>query len=191
MKYIALPLNLIRFWYPESIVFFAKVWKNLMLFLEEDLAAGLMWKLLFTPLFHDSSVVGRVLSFIFRLARIFVGIFAFFMTTVVLFAIGGYWLILPALAIFDMPAIVSRVLFLSGLGLFIINIIFHPHKKIWQAGKDPDIWTISEVKEEDLNFKKLLADPEVISFLLSLEIKVNNFPSFEIADKEAVAGKAF
>ena len=66
MKYLTLPINLLKFWYPGAVAFFLRTWKNLVLFLEEDLAVGLMWKLLFTPLFHDSSFVGRVLSFIFN-----------------------------------------------------------------------------------------------------------------------------
>jgi len=64
-KYLHIPIHLVEFWYPEGIAFFLRTWKNLMLFLEEDLAVTLMFKLLFVPLFHDSSFAGRILSFFF------------------------------------------------------------------------------------------------------------------------------
>ncbi|MBI2196853.1 ATP-dependent Clp protease ATP-binding subunit [Candidatus Daviesbacteria bacterium] len=191
MKYLTLPISLLKFWYPDSFAFFIRTWKNLMLFLEEDLAVGLMWKLLFTPLFHDCSFVGRVLSLIFRLSRILLGLFAFGIVTGVLLLIGGYWLILPVLAFTDTPHILSRVLFFSGLGLFFLDIVFSPHKKIWQIGKSAeDLWRASLVKPENLNFKKLLESREVADLLSNLEIQLNGFPDFEIADPEEVAKKA-
>ena len=163
-----------------------------MLFLEEDLAVGLMWKLLFTPLFHDSSIVGRFLSFFFRLSRILIGLFAFLFATVVLFAIAGYWLVLPALAVFDIPYALSRALFLGGMGLFFLDIVSSPHKKIWQVGKSiDDFWKTSMIKREDLSFKKLLESREVGELLSNLEVELSDFPAFEIADVKVVAGKAY
>jgi len=192
MKYLTLPISLLQFWYPESIAFFIRSWKNLMLILEEDLAVGLMWRLLLVPLFHDSSIVGRILSFFFRLSRILIGLFAFLFASVALLLIGGCWLILPVLAVFDTPQILSRVLFLSGLGLFFINIVLEPHKKVWQVGKIPgDLWKASKIKPEDLNFKKLLVSQEVAELLSNLEIQLNSFPTFEITDIEDIAKKAF
>lgn len=196
MKYLTLPISLLKFWYPESIAFFTRSWKNLMLVLEEDLAVGLMWRLLFVPLFHDSSIVGRVLSVLFRLGRILIGLFAFLLTTTALFLVAGYWLMLPILAVFDTPQILSRTLFLSGLGLFLVHIISYPHKKVWslrtdQGRQSDSVWQASRIKKEDLSFRKLLMDHEVIDLLSNLEIQFNNFPAFEITDKEAVAKEAF
>ncbi len=160
--------------------------------LEEDLAVGLMWKLLFTPLFHDSSFVGRVLSFFFRLGRISIGLFAFVLATLIVLSIAGYWLVLPVLAVFDIPQGISRVLFFSGLGLFIIDKALNPHQKIWQVGKSQgDYWRASEVNRENLNFKKLLESREVANLFSSLEIQPGGIPAFEITDPEAVAKKAF
>ncbi|MDD5147479.1 MAG: ATP-dependent Clp protease ATP-binding subunit [Candidatus Daviesbacteria bacterium] len=190
MKYLSAPIQIFKFWYPESIAFFIRTWKNLILFLEEDLAVGLMWRLLFAPLFHDTSVVGRILSFIFRVGRILIGLFAFLIATISLLAVGGYWLILPVLAVFDTPQILSRCLFLSGLGLFAINIVSHPHKKIWQV-QEKDLWQASRIKKKDLNFKKLLTDREVIDLLSNLEIQFNSLPSFEITDINTVVKKAY
>ncbi|MCL4366303.1 ATP-dependent Clp protease ATP-binding subunit [Patescibacteria group bacterium] len=191
MKYLSLPIKLLKFWYPGSINFFIQTWKNLMLFLEEDLAVTLMWKLLFTPLFHDSSFFGRILSIFFRLGRILIGLFAFFTASVMLFLLEVYWLALPLLAVFDKPQLLSRILFLSGLGLFLINKFAHPHKKVWQIGKEGNIWQASKLKREDLNFKKLLVNPEVVDFLSNLEIQANGFSAFEITDIEGTARQAF
>lgn len=191
MKYATLPTRILLFWYPQSIAFFVRTWKNMMLYLEEDLAVGLMWKLLFTPLFHDSSFVGRFLSLIFRLSRIVMGLFAFAITTVILILIGGYWLVLPALAIFDTPQLISRILFMSGLGLFLINVILGAHKKVWQIKNISQLWDCSLIKKEKVNLKNLQSSPEVINLLSNLEIQISSLPSFEISDTENLGKKAY
>lgn len=194
MKYLILPIHLIEFWYPEGVAFFLRTWKNLMLFLEEDLAVGLMWKLLFIPLFHDATMVGRILSVIFRLGRILVGLFAFLIATIILLAIGGYWLTLPVLAVFDQPQFLSRVLFLIGFGLFIIHIATHPHKKVWvlsHGKKIGDFWQASIIKKEKLNFRQLLQSQEVLDLLANLEIQPNVFANFEITNSDKVGEDAF
>lgn len=191
MKYTSLPIKILLFWYPNSLAFFARTWKNMMLYLEEDLAVGLMFKLLFTPLFHDSSFVGRLLSIGFRLSRIAAGLFAFTAFTLIILFIGGWWLALPVLAIADMPELLSRILFLSGVGLFFLNLVFNPHKKIWQLKKSDSLWDASLIKKEKLNFKSLLAHPEVIDFLTNLEIERSGFPVYEIPDTEGWGRRAY
>jgi len=161
-----------------------------MLFLEEDLAVGLMWKLIFTPLFHDSSFVGKILSLMFRISRILIGLFAFAIFTVIILFIGGYWLTLPILALFNQPEIISRILFLSGIGLFVIHVTTHPHKKVWQI-KDDDFWPSSLIKKDKLNFKSLLVSSEVVNLLSNLEIQLSHFPNWEIVSIEGVGKKAF
>lgn len=190
MKYVTLPVHLIEFWYPEGLTFFIRTWKNFMLFLEEDLAVTLMWKLLFTPLFHDSSFVGRGLSFLFRLNRILIGLFAFAIISLALLALALYWFSLPIFAFLDKPELISRVLFLFGLGLFFIHIVTHPHKKVWQVNKD-NFWLASKVKRRQLIFKQLLANFEVVDLLSNLEIQLNHFPPFEIKNVSEVGQKAF
>ncbi|MBI4035817.1 ATP-dependent Clp protease ATP-binding subunit [Candidatus Daviesbacteria bacterium] len=192
MKYLALPISLFKFWYPDSVAFFVRTWKNLMLFLEEDLAVMLMFRLLFTPLFHDCTIVGRILSFLFRFVRIVMGLFSFAAATVILFLIGGYWLILPAAAIFDTPHLISIAIFLSGLGLFLINIFVNPHKKLWQIGKrDQDFWKASLLERKDLMFNKLLETYQVKDLLANLEIEQSFLPAFEITGEQSVSKKAY
>lgn len=188
MKYLTLPIALVEFWYPEGIAFFLRTWKNLMLFLEEDLAVFLMWRLIFVPLFHDSSVVGRVLSFLFRLFRILIGFFAFALTSFGLLLTAVYWFGLPLFAALDFPHVVSTALFLSGLGLFVINIFTHPHKRVWSTD---DLWLSSTVKKEDINLTYLLKNHQVINLLANLELQIDYLPSFEIKDVDEVGQKAF
>ena len=70
-----------------------------MLFLEEELAVGLMFRLLFIPLFHDSSFVGRIVSFFFRIFRIFIGLFAIVFATTLIVILALIWLMLPLIAL--------------------------------------------------------------------------------------------
>jgi len=196
MKYLLLPTHLIKFWYIESFDVFFRTWKNLILFLEEDLAVGLMWKLIFTPLFHDSSYIGRGLSIAFRMGRILIGLFAFAIATALMIIISIYWLLLPMLAVADILQLLSRALFLSGIGLFIIHVSTHPHKKIWSIRQPQDkqgenLWSASTIKKEDLTFKKLLLDPEVVNLLSNLELEVSHLPDLQIADADKLAEIAF
>ncbi|MDO8573927.1 MAG: ATP-dependent Clp protease ATP-binding subunit [Candidatus Daviesbacteria bacterium] len=191
MKFASLPIRIFQFWFPDSIAFFAGTWKNLMLYLEEDLAVGLMWKLLFTPLFHDASIVGRVLSFLFRITRIVIGLFAFAITTAIVLLVGGYFLVLPFLAVFDQPEFISRIVFLGCLGIFLINNFSRPYKKIWQIKENNSFWDASMIKKNDLAFANLLKSSDVVNLLSNLEIQLNSLPVFEITDKENLIREVF
>lgn len=181
MKYLLLPLHIINFWYLESVETFIRTWRNLILLLEEDLAVGLMWKLLFTPLFQDSTIVGRVLSFIFRFFRILIGLFAFTLASVLMFCLAIFWLLLPLLAILGMFGLFSKAILVLGIGLFVVHTILHPHKKVWQASKD-NLWEASLIKRKDLNFKSLLLANEVRDLLDYLEIKQEQLPQIVFLD---------
>ncbi|MDO8638953.1 MAG: ATP-dependent Clp protease ATP-binding subunit [Candidatus Daviesbacteria bacterium] len=217
MKYLSLPIKLIKFWYPESLVFFLRTLRNTIFYLEEDLAVGLMFKLLFVPLFHDSSIVGKILSFCFRLFRIMIGIFAFLITSLFIFFISVYWFLLPVLiivfivnGIFPELNLFNQLIFIAGIILFIFHIFSHPEKKLWLAsrsgqvpstgstsslqassGQGKDIWKCSLISEKDLTFGKLLIKDEVKELLLYLEKTPEDFlnlnPQF---DKNLVLQKA-
>lgn len=191
MKYLTLPLHLIKFWYPEALEVFIRSWKNTLAFLEEDLAVGLMWKLLFTPLFHDATIVGRVLSFLFRIIRIFMGLLAYGLASVVILVLAVYWFALPILTILDKPPIISAIILFGGIGLFLIHIFTHPHKKVWQIKEGEDFWEASEIKKAQLDFKKVLSHPAVSIFLSHLELEIKYLPDIEISDWEEIGKRAF
>ncbi|MDP3974184.1 MAG: AAA family ATPase [Candidatus Daviesbacteria bacterium] len=191
MKYLYLPIHLVRFWYIEGLDTFIRTWRNLILLLEEDLTVGLMWRLIFTPLFHDSSIVGRILSFLFRFTRIIIGLFAYLLATVLILAISIYWFLLPILAIINIPFIVSAVLFLAGVGLFILHVSLHPHKKVWQIKSREEFWQCAEIKKKDLNFNKLLKSSQINYFLTFLEIKPEMISNSDIEDWQGVGYLAY
>lgn len=177
MKYLLLPVHLIKFWYPESIETFIRAWRNLILLLEEDLAVGLMWKLIFTPLFQDSTVVGRVLSFIFRFFRILIGLFALTLASVLMFCLAVLWLLLPLLAILGIFGLLSKTVLVLGIGLFVMHVFLHPHKKVWQVSMD-NLWEASLVNKKNLSIKNLMQTFEVRDLLDYLEIKQEQLPQF-------------
>lgn len=191
MKYITLPVHLIQFWYVEGLFFFFRSWKHLMLYLEEDLAVNLMMRLLFVPLFHDSTFVGRMLSFIFRLSRIFMGLFAFAMGSVITVAMALYWFAIPFLAPLDKPYLISQILLFAGTGLFLLHISTHPHKKVRQVKEEDDLWLCSKIEKNSISFKKLLGNLRVQDLLANLEIELDHIPSWEIKDMEKVSKRAF
>lgn len=177
MRYLSLPVHLLKFWYLESLIVFLRVWKNTLLYLEEDLAVELMWKLLFVPLFHDSTIIGRALSFGFRSFRILLGLGAFFLATVILASLALSFYLLPLL-VFTLTGtakLVSLGVIFSGIVFFLNHLLANPEKKLWQIKKLEDLWQASVVKRGNLQFTQLLRTDEVGSLLLYLEQDRENF----------------
>jgi ATP-dependent Clp protease ATP-binding subunit ClpC len=194
MKYISLPIHLFRFWYFESFGFFVRSFKNLILYLEEDLAVGLMWKLLFVPLYHDSSIVGRILSLIFRLIRIFIGLVAFALISAVVLIAAIYWYALPILLFFNFFAgfrLITLLIIFFGVGLFVVHKFTHPHKKVWQVHDSKLIWSSSKLKKQQVNISFLLKHFEVINLIKSLELDPSVFVHLSIPNPEGLASIAF
>lgn len=182
MKYLSLPIHLIKFWYPEALVVFVRTWRNLILYLEEDLAVGLMLRLLFVPLFHDTSIVGRALSFLFRSCRILIGLFAFLAATLLVAILAVYWFLLPGLIFFATGtyALILKGLLFSGVVLFINHIVSHPHKKVWQVKKADDVWQCSFVRKKDVDLGKLLKNERVVNLLAYLELSPAQLERFVV-----------
>ncbi|MBI4039771.1 AAA family ATPase [Candidatus Daviesbacteria bacterium] len=176
MKLLTLPYKLFIFWYPDALAVFIRSWRNSVLYLEEDLAVELMAKLLFTPLFHDSTIAGRLLSFVFRLSRILIGLFALALATIAIFALAIFWFLTPFLAILGLLQIIhvafiwlSALIFFSGIVLFTHHIFSHPRLKIWQIKDAQNIWAATFVKKGEINLTNLLKNEAVINFLTYLE----------------------
>lgn len=118
------------------------------------------------------------------------GLFAFTIASSLLLIIALYWFMLPLLAFYDQPYIVSQVLLFIGIGIFLIHVFTHPHLKVWQIKKNSDLWDASTVLKKDLTFSFLLKNQRIIDFLASLEIQLDHTPNWEITDKESVAVRA-
>lgn len=193
------PANLIYFWYFEGLLFFIRVFKNTLLFLEEDLAVGLMLKLLFVPLFHDSSVVGRLLSVIFRLTRVIFGLVSFTVVGMLILAIALFWFILPVLLIFSLLKIVFPAefvwlllgLFLCGVMLYINQLINNPLIPLWKVKEPKRIWKATKLKSSQISFENLLKDDEVLGFIKSLEKISADFPKPQFNQDSEFEKKVF
>lgn len=172
-----LPIKLLRFWYLDGLTFFLRTLRHSVLFLEEDLTVELMWKLLFVPLFHDSTFVGRVLSFSFRLLRITLGLFAMLVVALILIVLALYWFTLPGL-VFILSGnlqLFSLAVIFSGLVLFIHHLLSYPSKKLWQVKKRDNLWQASFIPKSEVNLQKLLQQEKVTELLSYLETSTASF----------------
>jgi ATP-dependent Clp protease ATP-binding subunit ClpC len=204
-----LPVHLIYFWYVDGIQTLIRTWRNILFLIEEDMAVSLMWRLLFTPLFHDASFVGRILSLIFRLVRIFSGIITMLFATAVMGLLTVVWLVIPGLFVItllpsqfpilgqvasDYIQFVSYVAIggvIFGLSLFLQHIFHHPIKKIWQITSAKDLYQASNVKKSQIGFKDLIQTTQVQKLLASVELDPSQLPTASAVDSSKLAQTAF
>src|SRR3989344_6587863 len=108
-------------WYWHSLNWWKRFFKNLLIFLNQQLALTLMAGMVLIPLWHDTSLLGRVLSFIFRAIKIVVGLTVM---TVTILAMGFWllvWLLIPPaiIAILKWPgAIILALIWLTDIYRF-------------------------------------------------------------------------
>ncbi len=152
-----------------------------MAFLEEDLAVGLMLKLIFTPLFHDRTLAGRFLSFIFRVTRIVWGLFAYLAATIVIFGLTFVWFAHP-LIIMGWPEYwyVSLGILLFSIALFIDRVVVYPKRPLRHAQNLSQIWETTKLHKSDITWAKLTPMFEVKLLLESLELNPTQFGNLEI-----------
>lgn len=198
-----LPLHLILFWYPKAAVVFLRCLRNILLVLEEDLAVGLMFRLLFTPLFHDSSFVGRILSFAFRLGRVFIGIFGFLVATVFVFILSLIWFFSPFVILFsalnliphfpleDYFIIINITVAILGLSIFIYKEMHRNIKPVWKVNSVKDIWNTTKLTPRETTWDKLLDTFELKLFLESLELTPGNFLGQQVEINDKLVERAF
>lgn len=201
-------IHFLKFWYPESLKTFIRVFLNTLAVLEEDLAVFLMARLLFVPLFHDSTGIGRVLSFLFRLVRLSLG-FASFVTVILAFLMVFFvWFIIPIFTLILLGAVIFKLtlpdnlrilmfnlnnlvelspyLFLFGLAIFIYHLINKPLKKVSQIKSPEQVWQATKLNPKwDLKWAKLSSSHEVESLRRSLEIEHLEFndPGVQISSE--------
>jgi len=110
-KLIHFPL----WWLKHSPQQFLRLTKNLTIFLDNKLAVSLMARLMFTPLFHDISILGRILSFIFRSIRVIIGSIIVIVSIFALVFWFLVWFISPFLLIIYFPQFGWLILLLLWL----------------------------------------------------------------------------
>ena len=198
-----LSIHLLLFWYPKSAVVFLRSLKNTILVLEEDLAVGLMMRLIFTPLFHDASITGRILSFLFRTSRIFIGIFGFLCAAIFILLISFIWFSAPIVlvleALFLIPQfpfkeyyIILNIGFITlGIAIFIFKELHRGIKNLWQVSNARDIWKATKLNKKDVTWEKLLTSFEIKLYLNSLELDPASFAGQQIELDEKLTDRAF
>lgn len=190
---------------------FLRSLKNILLVLEEDLAVGLMIRLIFVPLFHDASIVGRILSFFFRLSRIFIGIFGFLCAAIAIFIVMLAWYFAPVaiiaaalnlLPVFplgeaassaytDIFLIANITVVLLGIAIFFYKELHQGLKPIWKISRVTDVWNSTKLSASDITWKKLMATDELQLFLANLELSPANILEEEAVFKEEYLERVF
>lgn len=179
-------MRLARFLYIDSYYLFIRTWQHTLQVLEEDLAVGLMYKLLFTPLFHDKSLVGRLLSFWFRSTRIGIGLIAYFFATLILIFIALAWYLWPVFLIFSQTRFLGLSIFLFGLALFIDKVLAFPKNQLWHIKSPEDIWDATKLKKAEISWEKLTQSYPVEKLLESLEVRKEHFINFNPVYNESL-----
>ncbi|MBU1323042.1 ATP-dependent Clp protease ATP-binding subunit [Patescibacteria group bacterium] len=163
-------------WYRDSLLWWKRFFKNLLIFLDNKLAVSLMLRMLFIPLFHDVSFLGRILSFIFRVVRVIVGGLIIILTLVSMVFWFLVWLALPIILIITTGWAGAGGLLLVGF----LDVI-----KQWRQD-----YLNSEVKKivrlsgkNSENLKKLLWQDQAVKQILKLtEITEDLSVNLELSD---------
>ncbi len=95
MKIMGGIISFFSFWYVRSSKAF---WNKEILFIkgiERDIGVLINLKLVFQPIFGDYSYMGRVIGPIFRLGRVFVGLFIVLVSIIIVLVIYLIWILLP------------------------------------------------------------------------------------------------
>jgi len=91
------------FWYRATLIWWPRLLKNLTIFLDNKLAVSVNFRMYLVPMFHDTSVLGRILSLIVRTLRIIVGAFIIGVTLAAAVIWFGLWLVTAPLLLLVWP----------------------------------------------------------------------------------------
>jgi ATP-dependent Clp protease ATP-binding subunit ClpC len=141
------------FWFVDAPLFLVRLFPKILDIVEDQFAVGLHARMIFVPLFKDTSYVGRLLSFFFRVSRVLAGITAVLSSLIVLAFIFAVWLTLPFLVIIfgGWLGLVNVLLSWTGFTLFVAD---RPHHNL--TGKD-DLDTLERVATSSV--KRALSHP--------------------------------
>jgi len=186
-------MRILNFWYRQAVNFFLILWKNTMSFIEEDMSVNLMIRLMFVPLFHDSSFVGKLMSIFFRLFRVILGCLGYVLATFLILFMAVFWFLAPVgivvtLVYFKFLFWFFAFFLFAGLIIFIKDLVDNRPKKVWHIHDTNQIWQATRVKQS-VNWTSLLEEVEVATFLTELETTPNKFVNFQNALSETVLQK--
>ncbi len=185
-----LPVRFFEYFFIESSQTFFRLWRNLLSEIEEDLAVELMTRLLFVPLFHDASFVGRILSFFFRLSRILLGLFAYVLATVFVILLAAAWFLFPLLWL----TIYQKTYFfliLSIVLLLFIKRLMQPRKTISQLTNPEQLQQATMLHLNRLTWPQILNSNPVHNLLFRLEISPDELTNFHFPQSSEMRQNAF
>ena len=154
-------------WYATGLKWWQRFFKNLLVFLNSQLAVTLMATMMLTPLWQDTSLLGRILSFVFRSVRVIIGTVVMTVTVLAM----GFWLLIWLLA----PPLLMAILKWPGavfLALIWTIDIFRQWQKQMQkySGKKL-IKLVKKSSGRVADFKlKLLKLPAITDLLNRIEL---------------------
>lgn len=92
-----------RFWYLDIPAWWFRFLKRLVIVIDNQLATSLMFRFWLVPIWQDTTIIGRSLSFIFRTVRVVVGGLVIVTATIAMCFWLVVWLLLPALMLIYLP----------------------------------------------------------------------------------------
>jgi ATP-dependent Clp protease ATP-binding subunit ClpC len=130
-------LSLPSWWFVAFPLFFLKLAKKLVIYLDQTLAASLMLRTLFVPLFGDTSLFGFLFGFVFRSLRVFVGFFLIVLVSFLLLIFFGGWLLLPLFLFLEATSLLRPLTFFLVLAFWrALGLSFSR----WQAQRTRKRW---------------------------------------------------
>ncbi|MFH1280230.1 MAG: ATP-dependent Clp protease ATP-binding subunit [Candidatus Beckwithbacteria bacterium] len=158
-----------------------RFFRNLIVFLDNKMAVSLMFRMMFVPLFHDTSLVGRFLSFIFRFSRVILGGLVLGSVIVAMIFWMMVWILLP----------VVTVIYFKEIGVILVGGLWVVSKVI---SKRPGAFKkyIKLAKNNSKVLKKLIIkDEKVLEILNQLEMSEKSLENLEtiliVSDWEKLA----
>lgn len=121
MQYLLLPFYFLKWYFTELPLKLLRFFLNFNLFFEDRLAIRLHTRLFFVPLFHDTTIIGRVASVVFRTIRIFGGIWVLLFVNIVLACVLPLWFLLPIAPFITRYAIIAWPVLIVLYAYYIFN----------------------------------------------------------------------
>ena len=122
-------LGFLYFWFVKTPLYLVLISKRTLQLLNQELAVGLMLRMLLVPLFGDPSPIGWVVGFLFRLVRIVIGVICFVATLIASIFILLIWAITP-IAIFVLLKLNSVLVFITAAVAYYLITRNEPLKKL-------------------------------------------------------------
>ena len=152
-------------------------------YIDNKLAITVMIEYFFVPLFGDTTILGFVLGFVFRLIRITFGIVVLFVFLINYFIVLIFWVIAPAIFLYH-GAMYFLVFLLLSFSFFLIKRLYFPTQHTHNVSKITDLKhtfttaskriysTLREgVSSKEKFITLLLKSCEVEQMILRLELK--------------------